>query len=196
MTIGTTLEAFSISGAQILTGTETFLENYAAAYAENGDIYGVNEGGLEPDLGDYDNEGDDSVLSVWNWINKAEVSIQAGYLSFPLIANLTGQTISSGTITGAKQVHGLDLWHEDSMNIAAKSMLLKMPSKDKTGKPSDFIIGLYKVNFKPIAFDGPAYKDGLKINYGGTAVASSTDEKGVAFPDGKKRFGRILHIER
>lgn len=196
MAIDTTLEGFSLSGAQILTGAETFLENYAAAYAVNGDIYGVNEGSIEPDLGDYDNEGDDAVLSVWNWINKADISVQAGFISFPLIANLTGQSISSGTITGAKQVHGLDLWHDDSMNIAAKPMLLKIPSKDKLGKPSDFIVGLYKVNFKPITFDGPSYKDGLKINYGGTAVRSTVDEKGVAFPDGKGRFGRILHIER
>ena len=105
MAIDTTLEGFSLSGAQILTGTETFLENYAAAYAVNGDIYGVNEGSIEPDLGDYDNEGDDAVLSVWNWINKAEISVQAGFISFPLIANLTGRIISSGTITGAKPAH-------------------------------------------------------------------------------------------
>ncbi|AMM44200.1 hypothetical protein KITKAT_31 [Arthrobacter phage Kitkat] len=196
MAIGTTAEAFSISGANILTGAETFLENFVAAYVENGDFYGVNEGSIEPDLGDYDNEGDDAVLSVWNWINKADLSIQGGFISFPLIANMTGQTISSGTITGAKQVHGLDLWHEDSMNVAARPVLLQMPSKDKAGKPGNFLIGLYKVNFKPIQFDGPSYKEGLKINYDGTAVASTTDEKGVPFPDGKKRFGRILHIER
>lgn len=194
MPIGTTAEAFSISGANILSGTETFAENMAAAYAENQDIYGINDGKLDPDLGDYDNEGDDAVLSVWNWINKAAVDIQAGYMSFPLIANLTGQTISSGTLAG-KQIHGLDLWHDDSMNVAPKPMILKMPSKDKTGKPANFYIGLYKVNFKPITFDGPAYKEGLKINYSGTAVRSTTDEKGVAFADGKGRFGRLLLVE-
>lgn len=190
-----TVEAFSISHAQILDGTTDFLSELAAAYNEESDIYGVKEGKLEPDMGDFDNEGDDQVLSTWSWVNKADVSIQSGYLSFPLIAKLTGQPITS-SVAGGKSIQSLDLWHEDSFNSGAYPMILKMPSKDKNGLPADFVIGLYKVTFKPIQFDGPAYKDGLKVNYDGTSVASLVDEKGVPFPDGKKRFGKLLSIQR
>lgn len=188
-------EAFSVSHAQILSGAKTFLEALAEAAPLTEDIYGVNEASLEPDMDSYTNEGDDAILSTWDWLNKADVTVQAGYMSFPLIAELTGQTISS-TTAGGKTTFGLDLWHEDSMNVAPKPMIIKMPSKDKHGNRADFVIGLYKVSFKPIQFDGPAYKDGLKINYDGSALFSDVDENGVAFPDGKKRVGRLLLIEK
>lgn len=195
MPLAPIVEAFSISHAQILNGTTSFLDALAAPYDQNLDVYGVNSASLEPDTGDYDNEGDDTIQSVWSWINKADVNVQAGYLSFPLIAQLTGQAISSGKVAG-KDVLGLDLWHEDSMNVPSKPMLIKMPAKDRDGAPADFIIGLNKVSFKPITFDGPAYKDGLKVNYNGSALSSITNELGVPYPDGKKRFGRILAIAR
>jgi hypothetical protein len=40
------------------------------------------------------------------------------------------------------------------------------------------------------------YKDGLKINYDGSALYSSVDENGQPFADGKKRVGRLLAIQR
>ena len=195
MALSPIAEAFSVSHAQILSGTDTFLQAIAKAAMDTEDIYGVSEASLEPDVGDYDNEGDDSVLSSWSWINKAELTVQAGYISFPLIAALTGQTMTSSTSGGKESLH-LDLWHEDSMNVAPKPMIVKMPSKDRDGAPADFVFGLYRVNFKPITFEGPAYKDGLKVNYDGIALASSVDEKGVKFADGKKRFGKLLLIQR
>jgi hypothetical protein len=195
MVFSPVIEAFSVSHAQILAAGQDFLTALATAALAKEDIYGVNEASLEPDMDSYDNEGDDVILSTWDWLNKADLTVQAGYVSFPLIAELTGQTISSGTI-GGKVIMGLDLWHEDSMSPAPKPVIIKMPSKDKAGNRADFVIGLYKVSFKPIQFDGPAYKDGLKINYDGTALFSDTDEKGQPFADGKKRVGRLLSIEK
>lgn len=190
-----TSEAFSVSHAQILASSQTFLEALATAALDNEDIYGVNEASLEPDTDSYDNEGDDVILSTWNWLNKADLTVQAGYMSFPLIAELTGQTISSSSVNG-KTTFGLDLWHEDAMNMPPRPAIIVMPSKDKAGNRADFVIGLYKVSFKPIQFDGPAYKDGMKVNYDGTALYSDVDEKGVKFPDGKKRVGRLLSIQK
>lgn len=195
MSLNSILESFSLSHAQVLDGVTSFLTAVASAAAEADDIYGVREASLEPDTADFDNEGDDVVLSNWGWLNFADLSVLAGYMSFPLIANLTNQTIWSST-AGGKQLLGLDLWHEDAFNVPPKPVIVKMPSKDKAGTPADVIIGLYKVQFKPITFDGPAYKDGLKINYDGKALYSSVDELGVAFADGKKRVGRLLAIER
>lgn len=195
MTFSPIVEAFSVSHAQILEPGQDFLTAIAAAYNQDTDVYGVAEASLSPDTDSFDNEGDDVILSTWDWLNKADLEVKAGYLSFPLIAALTGQTISSGTVNG-KQVFGLDLWHEDSMSVAPRPMVIKMPSKDRDGSPADFIIGLYKVAFKPIQFDGPAYKDGLKINYDGSALFSAVDEQGVGFADGKKRVGRLLAVQK
>lgn len=189
------VEAFSLSHAQILDGSSTFKEAAALLATPEGlDIYGVNEASLDPDTDDYDNEGDDTVLSKWSWLNNAGLEVQAGYLSFPLISSLTGRPMSSGG-TGNAQIFETDLWHEDDFNIPAKPALLRMPSKDKTGAVRSLIIGLYRVQFGPITFDGPAYKDGLKVNYNGTALFSPVDEKGQAFADGKKRVGRLISMQ-
>lgn len=187
------VEAFSLSHAQIMNGTDDFL-TAALAYAtadQDLDVYGVNDGSLTPNSDDYDNEGDDTVLSTWSWLNYAEVAVQAGYVSFPLIAELTGQTVASSG-AGESQSFSVDLWHEDSFNVSPRAMILRMPSKDEDGVVRALTIGLYKVQFAPITFDGPAYKDGLKINYAGRALLSPKDEKGTAFPDGKKRVGRLI----
>lgn len=292
------VEGFSITHAEILDGTKSFLSaSLASAHADEYDIYGINEGSLDPDTDEYDNEGDDTVLSRWSWLNFAEVEVQSGYLSLPLIANLTqrpleqiaasaavnavqtiGVTATGGTFTVTVQTPagpkttaalafnittallatalqgldgvdtndvavtgtagtsyvltwsnskagtpvqvsvnpaaltggtatltntavgrpatlssvGLDLWHEDSMNTPSRPMILKMPSKDHLGAVRTLTIGLYKCSFKPITFDGPAYKDGLKVNYNATALMADSDELGVPFPDGKKRVGRLI----
>lgn len=189
------VEAFSLSHAQILDGATTFKEAAALLNTPEGlDIYGVNEASLDPDTDEYDNEGDDTVLSRWSWLNNAGLEVQAGYLSFPLISSLTGRPISS-TGSGNAQVFEMDLWHEDDFNIAAKPAILRMPSKDKLGAVRTFTIGLFRVQFGPITFDGPAYKDGLKVNYNGTALFSPVDEKGQPFADGKKRVGRLISAQ-
>jgi hypothetical protein len=176
-----------------MDGTQSFLTAIATAAIAGSaeDIYGVNEGSIEPDLGDYDNEGDDAVLSTWSWFNFADVNVQAGYISFRLLNAITGSALSSSG-AGNTQMFGIDLWHEDSFNMAPKPMLIKMPSKDHLGVVRTLSVGLYRVNFKPLTFDGPSYKDGLKANYNGRAVLSAVDETGAAFADGKKRLGRLL----
>lgn len=186
------VEAFSLTHAQILDGTTDFMTaTLAASVGPELDIYGVNEASIDPSSDDWDNEGDDAILSTWSWLKYADIKVQAGYLSFPLIAKITNQTISSSG-TGDDIAFGLDLWHEDAVNVSPFPMIIRMPSKDEDGIVRHLTIGLYKVQFKPITFDGPKYKDGLKVNYDGRALYSAKDEKGVAFPDGKKRVGRLL----
>lgn len=187
-------EAFSLSHAQIHDTSKTFEEAAALMATPEGlDIYGVNEASLDPSADSYDNEGDNTILSRWNWLNNAELTVQAGYVSFPVISQMTGRSITS-TGSGNTQSFSMDLWHEDDFNVPNKPVLLRMPSKDKLGAVRIFVIGLYSVAFSPITFNGPAYKDGLKINYDGVALFSSTDEKGAAFADGKKRVGRLLSM--
>lgn len=188
------VEAFSLSHAMILDGTMSFLDALVNA-DQDWDVYGVNEGSVDPDTDSYSNEGDDVELSVWSWLNKADLTVQSGYLSFPLIAQLTGRPIESSTY-GGKDMFGIDLWHEDSMNVPPKPFVLRCAARDRDGSTADLIIGLYRVGFSPIKFDGPAYKDGLKVNYDGTANYSLVDEKGNPFADGKRRVGRLLAIQR
>lgn len=196
MTFSPVIESFSLSHAMLIDGATSFLDALAVASLD-WDIYGVNEASLDPDTDSYDVEGDDTVMSTWSWLNFAELKVQAGYLSFPLIAKLTGRPIESSTVgVGAKELIGIDLWHEDSMNVPPMPALLRMPARDHTGNAADLIIGLYRVGFNPITFDGPKYKDGLKVNYGGKAIYSAVDELGNAFADGKKRVGRLLALAR
>lgn len=167
------VEGFSLSHAAILDG-ET------GAEAVDGDIYGIRSGSIELDTDSYDNTGDDAVLSTWYWFNKATLTVQSGYVPFKTIALLTGSNVES-TASGTgpnNEVFSLQLWEDRQQNTQPRPVLIRVPSKDKDGvlRTLDFI--LYKVQFQPISFDGPTYKDGLLLNYTGTALMSDTDEKG------------------
>jgi hypothetical protein len=172
-------EGFSISDAQILDGATTFDSAALGAGGDFGhDIYGVSEASLDPDTGDFQNEGDDVVLSQ-------------GYISFPLWSTLTGRTYSSSG-TGNGIVYGMDLWHEDDQIQGAKPMVLRFASRDRQQKVRHATVGLYACQFKPVMFDGPKYKDGLKVNWECKALFSTVNELGVAFSDGKKRIAKVL----
>lgn len=182
-------EGFSLSHAAILNGTTGIEETF-------GDIYGIRSGNLELDQDSYDNTGDDSILSTWNWANKANVTVQAGYIPFNTLALISGSTVTSSG-SGDTQTFSLPLWEERQMNTQPRPMLIRVPSKDAMGvaRVLDFI--LYKVQFQPFSFDGPAYKEGLLLNYNGSALFSSVDEKGAQVLDSKtgqptKAIGRLL----
>ncbi len=180
----TTFEGFSISHAAILNASTGLDETW-------GDIYGVSEGSLEADTDSFDNTGDDVVLSTWMWFNYATVTITGGYVPFTTIANLAGTTVTSSG-TAPSDTYSVPLWNKASLNQPTRPMRIRVPSKDSAGvvRNMDFI--LYKVQFEPISFDGPSYKDGLKINYSGKALMSSADEKGGALAD--PAVGRIYNI--
>ncbi len=179
----TTVEGFSISHAAILDGT-------TGAEEVDGDIYGVRTGTLAVDTGNYDNTGDDTVLSSWFWLNFATVTIQAGYVPFDTISLLAGTpVVSSGS--GANDYYSIQLWDIDSVNQSPRPMLIRVPARDKDGvrRVLDFV--LYRVQFSPISFDGPNYKAGLLLNYTGRAVVSDKDETGA--PLAKKAIGRLIN---
>jgi hypothetical protein len=287
------VEGFSLTHAMIMNGTDSWSDALYKAYDENFDIYGVSDSSLSPNTDSFDNEGDDAVLSRWQWLNYAEMTITSGYLSFPLLRTITskdfdvsgvtaevqtvtitgsptggtytltyqGQTTGpiaynataaavktalaalsnldagdistaggphpgtpitvsfelgdvpqmtgTGSFTGGSTptiavttttpggsgsgiIYAADLWHEDDFNVSDHPVVLQMPSKDNRGAARMLTVGLYRVNFGAMTFDGPRYKDGLKVNWTGTALKSAFDEKGIAFADGKKRVGRLL----
>lgn len=179
------LEAFSLSHAAILNGT-TGLEEV------NGDIYGVNNGSLTPNADSYENEGDDQVLSTWEWINYFEVEVQAGYIPFVLVALLTGEPIVSSGVA-PNDYYEIEPWTDRGFNSVRKPMYLRMPSKWADGTTRTFEAVLYTVQFAPITFDGPAYKDGLKVNYNGKSLLSGFTEKGVALTT-YKSIGRLRDV--
>lgn len=194
-TIRPQVEAFSLKYARITDRETSFLDAIAETLIDSSmEFYGVNESSVEPDADSYQNEGNDAILSVWNWLNGAAVTVQAGYISFPLMAKMTGRPVVS-TLSGEKQTLQTDLWHEDSFNVPPFPMIIHMPAKDADGNPLGLYFGLYKVQFAPITFDGPAYKDGLKVNYAGTAMLSDRDETGMPFEDGKRRIGTLITTE-
>lgn len=185
-----TVEAFSISHAAILDGS-TGLEE-----AVGGDIYGIRSGSMELDSDSYDNTGDDSILSTWYWANKVNVTVQGGYIPFETLSLISGSVVTSSG-SGVNESFSLPLWEENSMNTAPRPMLIRCPSKTKEGEVRllDFI--LYKVQFQPFSFDGPSYKEGLLLNYNGSALFSDRDEKGQPVLDSRtgqhtKSVGRLL----
>jgi hypothetical protein len=177
----TIVEGFSISHAAILDGADPG--------AELADIYGVREGTLDVDTDSFDNTGDNTVLSTWSWINFATLSITSGYVPLSVLSTLYGATLTSSG-TAESITYSLPLWNEKSQNQPSRPVLLRVPSKDSGGLPRRLDIILYKVQFDPFSFDGPAYKDGLVLNYSGRALLSSVDEKGVALTE--KAVGRLL----
>lgn len=182
-------EGFSLSHAAILNGT-------TGAEDVNGDIYGIRSGSIELDTDSFDNTGDDTVLSTWYWFNKATVTVQSGYLPFETVALLAnGKVTSSGT--APNDYYSMNLWEERSLNVTPRPMLIRVPAKDKDGvlRTLDFV--LYKVVFQPITFDGPTYKDGLLVNYTGTALMSSKTETGANVLDSvtglpSRAIGRVI----
>jgi hypothetical protein len=182
-----TFEGFSISHAGILNGTTGAEEAW-------GDVYGVRDGSLDVDTDSYDNTGDEAVLSTWSWFNFATVTVQGGYVPFDLLANLSGDTISSSGVTPA-DYYNVPLWSEKSLNQPRRPMYLRVPSKNAAGVVRNFDFILYAVQFEPFSFDGPTYKDGLLLNYSGRALMSSTDEKGVNIATTPGRaIGRIVNF--
>jgi hypothetical protein len=185
-------EIFSVEHAQILDGATTFLAAATAPLApDNLDIYGVRESTLSPNTDDYENTGDDVSLSYWQWLNFADLSVTSGYLSLPLLSEMSGRPISSQG-SGAGKVFGYDLWHEDDVNVAPRPMIVRCPSRDEDGNPRTATIGLYKVQFGVLSFDGLAYKSGATFTYAARALKSRKDELGVAFADGKRRVGKLI----
>lgn len=187
------VEVFSLSHAQVLDGATAFTSaiNNLAVDGSALDIFGVSDGKLTAKNSQFENKGDDAILSVWNWLDNADVAIEAGYFSFNLINTITGQTVSSSG-AGASQLFAVDIWHQDTLNVTPRPVLLVSPSKDAAGNIRRFFICLYRVQFSPITFTGPTYKDGLRISYGGQATATGLDETGAAFADSKKHVARVF----
>lgn len=179
-----TVEGFSVSHAAILDGTTG---------AEVAPIYGVRGGSLDIDSSSYDNTGDDAILSTWTWFNFATLTIDSGYIPFTTIALLTGATITSSG-AAPNTYWNLPLWNMASLNQPTRPVLVRVPSKDSVGNPLSLDYVVYKVQFEPMKFTGPKYKDGLVMSYVGKCLISALDERGVALPE--KAIGRLVSRPR
>lgn len=179
----TSFEGFSLSHAAILSGTTG---------AEAATIYGVRNGTISTDQGNFENTGDDIVLSEHFWINFANVTIEEGFVPFSTIALITGTTVSSSGIAGA-DYYAIPLWTLASMNAPTQPLAVRVPAKDSIGqiKTLDFV--LYRVQFQPFNFTGPSYKTGLSCSIAGRALFSAADERGNALPASyPQSIGRLV----
>lgn len=174
------VEAFSVSHAAILDGTTG---------AEAADIFGVRDGTLAINSSSYSNTGDDAILSVWNWFELATLTISSGFIPFSVVSLITGAAVTSSG-AAPNDYWNLPLWNESSLNQPTRPVLLRCPSKDSAGNPRNLDFVLYKVQFQPINFNGPTYKNGLTVSYTGQALMSSVDETGTALTD--SAVGRLV----
>jgi hypothetical protein len=186
-----TFEGFSLSHAAVLdtsgaiTGTGTG--------AESQTLYGVRNGTLATDSGNFENTGDDFVLSEWFWFNFANLTIESGFMTFNTLAQVTGTAISSSG-TSPTDYYALPLWTWNSLNQITRPVALRVPARDTSGaiRTTDFI--LYRVQFQPFNFTGPSYKNGLTVSLAGRALMSVYDEQGNSLPSTYPRsLGRIIN---
>lgn len=185
------VEGFSLSHAAILNGSTGLDEEF-------GDIYGIRSGSIELDSDSYDNTGDDAILSSWFWANRVNLTVQGGYIPFQTLSLITGSKVTSSG-SGASQSFSLPLWEQETMTTTARPVRLRIPSRDHEGVARRLDIILYKVQFQPFSFDGPSYKEGLLLNYNGTALFSDKDEKGQPVLDSRtgqpsKAIGRLVSM--
>lgn len=181
--VTTIVEGFSVSHAAILDGTTG---------ADLADIYGVREGTLDVDTDNFDNTGDNAVLSSWSWINFATLTVKSGFVPLSVLSLLTGATLTSSG-TGAAISYTMPLWNEKSMNQPTRPVLVRLPSRDTAGNARNLDIILYKVQFAPFTLEGITYKDGLVLNYSGKALLSDVDEKGAALTE--RAVGRLVSTQ-
>lgn len=169
------VEVFSISHAAILTGTKD--AESVGAEETYGDFYGVDSGSISVNMGTYKNTGDNQTKSVWKYAEDADIEIRGGFIPFDLINLIFGATISSSG-SGANLRWDIPFLQESWNNVAPRPILIRCPSKDSQGNVRDFDIVIYKVNFGPIKIEGLAYKEGVKVTWGGTAVMTTINEAG------------------
>jgi hypothetical protein len=180
---GTPFEGFSLSHAAILSGTTG---------AEASTIYGVRNGTISTDQGNFENTGDDVVLSEHFWINFANVTIEEGYIPFSTIALITGTSVTSSGAAGS-DYYAIPLWTLASMNQPTQPLAIRVPSKDATGQVRTLDFVLYRVQFQPFNFTGPSYKTGLSCSIAGRALFSPVNELGTALPGGyPMSIGRLV----
>jgi hypothetical protein len=169
---GTPFEGFSLSHAAILSGTTG---------AEGATVYGVRNGTISTDQGNFENTGDDVVLSEHFWINFANVTIEEGYIPFSTIAYITGTSVTSSGAAGA-DYYAIPLWTLASMNVPTQPLAIRVPSKDAGGQVRTLDFVLYRVQFQPFNFTGPSYKTGLSCSIAGRALFSTVNEIGQSLP--------------
>jgi hypothetical protein len=93
-----TVESFSLSRVAILDGA-------TGAEAIDGRFYGARQATLKANMGDWDNTGDDAILSTWYWLNNAALSVEGGFVPFGLVSQLSGAPLTtSGAATKATLV--------------------------------------------------------------------------------------------
>lgn len=184
-------EGFSLSHAAVLDNPVSL--GGGGTGAETASLYGVRNGTLATDSGNFENTGDDIVQSEWFWFNFANLTIEAGFLTFATIATITGTTISSSG-NSPNDYYALPLWTLNSLNQVTRPVALRVPSRDNIGnvRTMDFI--LYRVQFQPFNFTGPSYKNGLTVSLAGRALMSLIDERGNNLPASYPRsLGRIVN---
>lgn len=173
-------ETFSLTGASILDGVTG---------AQSQDIYGIRTGTLTTNVSQYDNTGNDTVLSRWIWSDYATVAIEGGFIPWNVYALVTGTTIGSSG-TAPNDYYSLPYQDIVSLNQPTRSVRLRSTAKDSLGSLRTFDIVLYRVQFNPINFTGPAYKTGMNFSCTGTALYSTVDEAGNSLAN--KTIGRIV----
>lgn len=172
-------EGFSLARASVLGATGL----------ESAQLYGAQTISLTPTVTTSDMVADDDEIGAWFNLTKADLTVTNGFMSFAVISQLNGTTVSSSG-TSPADYYGLPLWTQYQHNKPSVPMAFRMAARGSGGQVRTIDFVLYKVQLSVLDFTGMVYKGGLGVSYAGTVLFSSTDEAGnnLAGPE----IGRIV----
>jgi hypothetical protein len=175
-------EGFSLDRVSALSGSTG---------AESAQLYAAQQITFSPDLTITDLMADDEEYGSWYMLNRVQLTVVNGYLSFAVIAQLSGTAVASSFGGQSPDwYYGLPMWTQYQHNQPSVPLALRMASRDVNGKTRTLTFVLYKVQLSVLDFTGTVYKNGLQVNYQGTVLFSSYDERGNALSG--PEMGRIV----
>ena len=116
---------------------------------------------------------DDTNIGIWNYVTDATITVEEGFISYPTLANFTGDTIfTSGA--APNDYYAISMSQLYSMNHTVVPVLIRMPSRDDMGHVRTLGFVLYRVQLNTFELTGPVYKTGC--SWTGRAKEYAADE--------------------
>lgn len=178
------VEGFSISHVQILDPSVVESDTFS------GDMYGVRSAAIKANVDTVEEMSNDIAISSWSNISTLDIEVEAGYISFQMMARLNWHPATIEGLAPRTVREKVALYPNGFRNTGYVSMAFRLPARDEFGNPMYMDFMLYKVKMQPIEFGDIKYKTGMSVNYAAKAFLSTTDEDGNSLD--RPAFGYLL----
>jgi hypothetical protein len=172
-------EGFSLSRVAVLS----------AVGLENAQLVGAQSIVITPAITASDMKADDDEYGTWYVMEKADITVTNGFMSWNTIALLGGVAVARSGVS-PNDYYGLPLWSQYQHNKPTVPMAFRMNARDTRSAVRTLDFVLYRVQLSVLDYTGTVYKQGLGVSYKGTVTFSSVDEAGNSLPG--PEIGRIV----